>query len=166
VKNWTLRLHPCHIRFQMFSSLIPAPRGTGRTLFASSRLLLKALLKRYTLSQLAAVTWECKTDAFNETLLKDMALFVPHPENNALCIRYHEPWPETHTKFDATEVRLHNDPDGLFNDLNSLLYDSRICNYLQFGHGDIIVSDNILMMHTREAYAPGSPRRFWRIHVN
>lgn len=153
-------------RFQMFSSLVPAPKGTGKTLFASSRRLLQVLERNYTVDQLKAVTWECQTDAFNATVLREMPLWVPHPENQKLCVRYHEPWPKSRTKFDATEVRLNNAPADLGKRIDAGLYDSRVCNYLQFGENEIIVSDNVLMMHTREAYPPGSPRRFWRIHVN
>ena len=105
-------------------------------------------------------------DAFNATVLREMPLWVPHPENQKLCVRYHEPWPKSRTKFDATEVRMNNAPEDLGKKIDAALYDSRVCNYLQFGENEIIVSDNILMMHTREAYPPGSPRRFWRIHVN
>lgn len=100
--------------------------------------------------------------------MKDLDLVVPHPTTSAPCLRYHEPWLQDKTAFDPTIVHIENGGDvgdELLGVLDDLLYDRRVCYYHAWQQGDLIVSDNISMMHTRTGFKPGFPRELWRIHV-
>lgn len=50
--------------------------------------------------------------------------------------------------------------------LTSLLHDRRVAYYHTWEKGDLLVSDNILAMHTRSDFKPGCDRELWRIHFD
>ncbi len=152
-------------RFQFFTVVTP-PAKDGLTLLASSRNVFSHLPKPYTLEQLSTLTWSCRTSAFDATKLAGLKLVEPHPSLSTPCLRYHEPWSSDRTKFDATEVHIENGSDDVLGILDNLLYDRRVCYYHAWEDGDLVVSDNINMLHTRSGFIPGAPRELWRIHVN
>lgn len=122
------------------------------------------------MSRLEGLTWTVSTTAFKNSTISKLQLVVPHPKLGTPCIRYHEPWPATRTKFDPTDVSIEGlDAEGsikLTNCINFLLYDRRVCYYHEWIKGDLVLSDNINMMHTRTGFTPGSPRELWRIHID
>lgn len=61
---------------------------------------------------------------------------------------------------------MENGDDELLGVLTSLLYDRRVCHYHSWVDGDLIVSDNVNMLHTRSGFQSGAPRELWRIHVD
>ncbi|KAF4968849.1 hypothetical protein FSARC_3815 [Fusarium sarcochroum] len=157
-------------QFQLFQGATSSPRDTGFTLFSSSTLFFKYLpswLKELDLSKL---TWSVSTTAFDNTVLNGLPLAIDHPTTVKPCLRYHEPWPQSKTRFDASEVTI----DGLeptqsaaiCDTITSVLYDRRVALYLTWDKGDIVVSDNILMMHTRSDFTAGIDRELWRIHFD
>lgn len=50
--------------------------------------------------------------------------------------------------------------------IDSVLYDRRVALYYAWEKGDILVSDNFLMMHTRSEFRAGVNRELWRIHFD
>jgi alpha-ketoglutarate-dependent taurine dioxygenase len=50
--------------------------------------------------------------------------------------------------------------------LDNLLHDRRVVYYHSWQKGDILVSDNILTMHTRSDFKGGADRELWRIHFD
>lgn len=98
--------------------------------------------------------------------MHNLDLVVPHPATKTPCLRYHEPWLQDKTKFDPSIVHIENGSDELPPVLDGLLYDRRVCYYHSWKEGDLLVSDNISMLHTRSAFVPGAPRELWRIHVD
>ncbi|EKD13238.1 uncharacterized protein L3040_003039 [Drepanopeziza brunnea f. sp. 'multigermtubi'] len=160
------KLVPQAPQFQFFTVVTPSPENSGLTLFASSRLFFEHLPGPYSLSQLRALTWSVETPAFNHTRLSELDLVVPHPTLQTPCLRYHEPWGRDKTRFDPTAVHIADGAhDHLLPVIDALLYDRRVCYSHEWREGDLIVSDNINMLHTRSGFEAGEPRELWRIHV-
>lgn len=149
-----------------------SPKNTGFTLFSSSTLLSKYLPSDLPLQTLRQFTWGVSTSSFDATKLRGLPLVVDHPTSGQPCIRYHEPWPQTKTKFEPTLVTI-EDADGPRKDnaaicdtLDSLLHDRRVAYWHSWQKGDMLISDNILTMHTRSDFTAGSDRELWRIHFD
>ena len=165
-------MHPLTNRFQFFTSVTESPQDTGFTLFATSTLILKHLTQQFPLSYLRTLTWEVSTSSFNASVIRGIPLVMDHPTTGQPCIRYHEPWPTTKTKFDATNVAIENTrPDGptsaaFCEAVDSILHDRRVAYYHAWKKGDLLISDNILNMHTRSDFTAGAGRELWRIHFD
>ncbi|KAF5012480.1 hypothetical protein FDECE_1470 [Fusarium decemcellulare] len=157
-------------QFQLFQGATASPRDTGFTLFSSSTLFFKYLPSWVKVEDMSKLTWRVSTTSFDQTVLTGLPLVVPHPTTNKPCLRYHEPWPQTRTQFDATEVKMEGlDPaesEAICAAVDSALYDRRVAYYHVWDKGDIVVSDNILMMHTRSDFTAGIDRELWRIHFD
>ncbi|OHW90955.1 pyoverdine dityrosine biosynthesis [Colletotrichum incanum] len=157
-------------RFQFFTSITPSPSDTGFTLFTPSHLLFQNLPPQLPLSRLQELTWSVQTSSFNSTKMTGLPLVVSHPTTGEPCIRYHEPWPQSRTVFDATDVAIEgvseSESTEICNTIDSLLHDRRNTLYFAWEEGDLLVSDNILAMHTRSDFTAGSPREMWRIHFD
>ncbi|KAI0440046.1 pyoverdine/dityrosine biosynthesis protein [Xylaria telfairii] len=158
-------------RFQFFTAVTPSPKNTGFTLFTSSTVLFKNLPRDLPLEYLRKLRWTVSTQSFDQTTIRGLPLVVNHPQTGMPCLRYHEPWPQSKTRFDPTTVTIENVSDGWSSDsicevLDSLLHDRRITYYHTWEKGDLLVSDNILSMHTRSDFTGGSDRELWRIHFD
>ncbi|KAL9005520.1 MAG: hypothetical protein Q9188_001722 [Gyalolechia gomerana] len=158
-------------RFQYFTSITscPDPDKDGLTLFASSQLFLQHLPSPYTLQELQSLTWDCKHSSNWSNHMTNLPLITPHPSTKKPCLRWHEPWYKWQTKFATNEIRINDGEEGKqhYKDLiREMLYDRRVCLYFGFRQGDILVADNISMLHTRTAFPKGTGRELWRIHFN
>lgn len=157
-------------RFQFFAGVTESPKDTGFTIFSSSTSIFHKLPKWLSVEHLSTLTWSVATSSFDATTLNGIPLVIAHPVTGKPCLRYHEPWPASKTKFDATSVTI----DGVSEDesaricavLDELLHDRRVAYYHAWDKGDLVISDNILMMHTRSDFHSGSPRELWRIHFD
>ncbi|KAH8807447.1 putative pyoverdine/dityrosine biosynthesis protein [Xylogone sp. PMI_703] len=152
--------------YQFFTALATAPEGTGYTLFASSRLFFQYLRSPYNAERFEKIRWGMDNDGFWNAKLKDLPLIVRHPVTNAPCLRWHEPWDETKTKFSTCKVTLANDDEEIIDVVTKLLYDYRVCLRFTWNVGDWLVSDNTSMLHTRTGYTSGCERELWRIHFD
>ncbi|KPM39364.1 hypothetical protein AK830_g7197 [Neonectria ditissima] len=157
-------------RFQFFTAVTPSPADTGFTLFSSSTLVFKNLPRSLPLSFLKEQTWTVSTSGFENTALSGLPLVVEHPTTGAPCLRYHEHWPESKTKFEATYVNIENQtPETqieIRQQLEQLLHDRRVAYYHVWQKGDLLINDNILAMHTRSDFTAGCDRELWRIHFD
>lgn len=153
-------------RFQFFAAVTPSPKNTGFTLFASSKLLFDNLPSDKTLARLEKLTWAVKTTSFDASAIHDMPLVVTHPATGRPCLRYHERWPQEKTRFDPTEVSIEHGDDSMCDLLEALLHDRRVCYWHSWQEGDLIVNDNIAMLHTRSSFQAGVDRELWRIHFD
>ncbi|KAI1072912.1 hypothetical protein LB507_008975 [Fusarium sp. FIESC RH6] len=157
-------------RFQLFHGATPSPKDTGFTIFSSSTLFFKYLPSWLGEQDLSKLTWSVSTSAFDNTVLGGLPLVVDHPITGQPCLRYHEPWPQSKTRFDASEVTIEglesSQSAAVCNTIDSVLYDRRVAVYYAWEKGDILVSDNILMMHTRSDFTSGIDRELWRIHFD
>lgn len=152
--------------FQYFTSVATAPKGTGYTLFAASRLFFKYLPAPYTVERLEAAKWRMDNDGFWNAKIQQLPLVVRHPKTNAPCMRWHEPWPSSKTKFSTCEVTIENDSQDIVQLVDQLLYDRRVCLRFSWEQGDILLSDNTAMLHTRSAFTGDCDRELWRIHFD
>ncbi|OAK97477.1 hypothetical protein IQ06DRAFT_327855 [Phaeosphaeriaceae sp. SRC1lsM3a] len=133
-------------RFQVFTAVTPSPKDTGFTLFASSRLVFKYLPIQYSLERLRTLTWTVSTPSFGGTKLENIDL--------------------EKTRFDPTFVEIDNDEQSVCDVLEQLLHDRRVCYWHTWEEGDILVSDNIAMLHTRSSFDSGCNRELWRINFD
>ncbi|KAK5996448.1 Isocyanide synthase xanB [Cladobotryum mycophilum] len=156
--------------FQIFVGATASPKDTGFTLFSSSTMFFKYLPNWLSLESLSSMTWGVTTPSFDQTVLKRLPLVIPHPTTSKPCLRYHEPWPQFKTNFDPTTVTIEDqtesDMAAICEAIDSVLHDRRVAYYHVWDKGDIVVSDNILMMHTRSDFVSGSDRELWRIHFD
>ncbi|KAK8199896.1 putative pyoverdine/dityrosine biosynthesis protein [Phyllosticta capitalensis] len=156
--------------FQMFTAPTASPKGLGRTLFAHSRLVFQYLAEPYTAESLRGKTWLVETHSFDNSHFGNLPLIVDHRQTKAPCIRYHEDWPQERTSFEPTRIHIENTPkaedDSIREAIEKALYDWRVCLRMEWEQGDLLVSDNILMMHTREGYNADFPRELWRLHID
>lgn len=153
-------------RFQYFTSITPCAPGSGYTLFASSARFFQHLPPAYTLEELQALTWDCKNSGFWDNHMRALPLIVPHPTSGKPCVRWHEPWPEWKTKFANCVINIENGSNEYIKLVDQMLYDRRVCLYFSWQKGDVLVSDNFAMLHTRTAFEGESDRELWRIHFD
>jgi alpha-ketoglutarate-dependent taurine dioxygenase len=152
--------------YQYFVCLATAPKGSGYTLFASSKLFFRYLSEPWNAERLEKVTWAMDNDGFWSAKLKNLKLVVRHPVSNAPCIRWHEPWDSTKTKFSTCAVTIENDEQLLAAVIDSGMYDHRVSLRFTWEAGDLLVNDNIAMLHTRTQYKTNCNRELWRIHFD
>ncbi|MCJ1467851.1 hypothetical protein MMC07_006476 [Pseudocyphellaria aurata] len=153
-------------KFQYFTSIATAPKGSGYTLFAASRLFFQHLPAPYTVERLEAVKWAMDNNGFWDAKIKDLNLVVRHPRYNTPCMRWHQPWDASRTKFSTCDVTIQNDSQDIVEVVDQLLYDRRVCLRFTWEQGDILVSDNFAMLHTRTAFTGECDRELWRIHFD
>lgn len=150
--------------YQYFTCISTAPKGTGHTLFANSRLFFRYLPKPWTLERLETVKWNMKNDGFWKATQTSLPLVIRHKETGEPCVRWHQPW--TDTKFSKYWVTLENEDEALIEVIDRLTYDYRVCVRFEWEAGDLLVSDNTAMLHTRSAFTENTPREMWRIHFD
>lgn len=147
--------------------MTPCPEDTGYTLFASSDLFFRYSTAPITVDELRGKTWLVSTPSFDAPNLDGLPLVQDHPVTGKPCIRYHEKWPQSKTAFDPVDVEIHGDEDGEVDKaIETLLYDRRVTYWHAWKKGDMLLSDNISMMHTRTKFVSGCDRELWRIHVD
>ena len=156
-------------RFQFFTGATPSPKDTGFTVFSSSRSFTRHLPSTLPLSTLCPLSFACRS-TIDSASLDGLPLIVPHPTTFKPCLRYHEPWPQTKTKFDPTEVIIEGvsaeESEWICEVIDETLHDRRVAYYHAWEKGDMIVSDNVSTMHTRSDFTGGSERELWRIHFD
>ena len=153
-------------RLQLFSAIATAPKGSGYTLFAESRLFFQYLPAPYSVSRLQAVKWRLLSSGYWRTKMQNMSLVIAHPVTSVPCLRWHESWPESKTKYSTTEVKIENEDQDIADIVNRLLYDRRVCLRFGWEQGDILLADNTSMMHTRTAFTDDCERELWRVHLD
>ncbi|KAI9172558.1 putative pyoverdine/dityrosine biosynthesis protein [Paramyrothecium foliicola] len=129
-------------RFQFFEGVTSSPRDTGFTLFSSSTLIFKYLCAQVPLETLSRMTWSVSTSSFDNTAMGRLPLVVEHPTTGKPCLRYHEPWPQSKTQFDATMINIEglSEPDSaaLCDAIDSVLHDRRVAYYHSWEKGDML----------------------------
>ena len=159
--------------------MTPSPPNTGYTLFASSTHLFQHLPQDVipSIDKLKELKWSITTPSFGDVKLNRLPLVIGHPTTGRPCLRYHENWPQSKTRFDPMDVMLHYNGDESISGkdvsaeqigkaLERLLYDRRVTYWHSWEKGDVLISDNFSMMHTRSEFVSGADRELWRIHVD
>lgn len=150
--------------YQYFTCIATASKGNGYTLFCSSRLFFRHLAAPWSVDRLEPVTWGTVNTGFWKQNQEDLKLVVRHPVTNEPCMRWHEPW--TKTKYSTCKVIIENEEQGLVDVINQLIYDYRTCLRFSWEQGDLLINDNVSMLHTRTAYESECDREMWRIHFD
>ncbi|KAF2967238.1 hypothetical protein GQX73_g6309 [Xylaria multiplex] len=152
--------------YQYFTCLATAPKGDGYTLFCNSRLFFRYLPAPWSVNRLEPVTWEMTNDGFWSNVHKGLPLVVRHPVTNTPCLRWHSPWGGGKTKFSTYEIRIENEEQSIIELVEKMTYDFRTCLRFTWEKGDLLVNDNISMLHTRTSYTSNCDREMWRIHLD
>ncbi|KAF2108932.1 putative pyoverdine/dityrosine biosynthesis protein [Lophiotrema nucula] len=151
-------------RYQYFTCISTAPKGDGYTLFANARLFFRYLPAPWSFERLEKATWDMVNDGFWSAKQTGLPLVVRHKETGAPCLRWHQPW--TKTKFSKYYVTIENDDQSLVDVINALVYDYRLCLRFAWQVGDLLINDNVSMLHTRTAFTGDCDREMWRIHFD
>ncbi|KAI2793532.1 Isocyanide synthase xanB [Penicillium oxalicum] len=152
--------------YQFFTCPATAPKGSGYTLFASSRLFWRYLPRPWNAARLEKVTWAMENDGFWDAKMKNLPLCVKHPITGLPCLRWHQPWDSTKTKFSTCDVKIENEDASLVQVIDRVMYDFRVCLRFEWEKGDLLISDNTAMLHTRTGYVTDCDRELWRIHFD
>ncbi|KAF9692193.1 hypothetical protein EKO04_009986 [Ascochyta lentis] len=150
--------------YQYFTCIATAPKGSGYTLFTASRLFFRYLSHPWTVERLEPVTWGTHNTGFWKQDQEKLSLVVKHPTTGEPCLRWHEPWNKT--KYSTCDVFIENEDKALVDVINAGIYDWRSCLRFSWEKGDLLVSDNTAMLHTRSAYESDCDREMWRIHFD
>ncbi|KAJ8133279.1 hypothetical protein O1611_g341 [Lasiodiplodia mahajangana] len=152
--------------YQYFTCLATAPKGDGYTLFCSSRLVFRYLPVSWPVERLEPVTWEMTNDGFWSNVHKGLPLVVRHSVTGAPCLRWHSPWDSDKTKYSSYKIVVENEEQSLVQLIERSTYDFRACLRFSWQVGDLLVSDNVAMLHTRTSYTSECDREMWRIHLD
>ncbi|KAJ5089076.1 hypothetical protein N7532_007760 [Penicillium argentinense] len=140
--------------YQFFTCPATAPKGSGYLPFP------------WTAERLQGIKWAMDNDGFWDAKLKNLPLTVTHPVSGLPCLRWHQPWDSTKTKFSTCDVTIENDHPSLVGVIDRVTYDHRVCLRFEWEQGDLLVSDNTAMLHTRTCYKTNCDRELWRIHFD
>lgn len=144
------------------------------------------------MEMLEGMTWSVRTTSFEGAVIEGLKLVVEHPETGRPCLRFHERWPQEKTRFEPTEVAVQSanvsksgngnksenvsksgngtntktESQSVCDVIEALLHDRRVCYWHAWEQGDVLVNDNIAMLHTRSEFKAGVDRELWRIHFD
>lgn len=137
--------------------------SSSRTLWANTRMFTDLF------APLRGKKWTVftpKNDSFGGDPM-ELDLFEKHPLTNEEVMRFHEQWGQEKTTFKPTHVEIvADDAERWCQRLTDCLYNRKFCLHHVWRDGDMVVADNIGLMHTRPAYDNSSARELWRIHYN
>lgn len=162
----TTKMESAKPRFQYFAAIKCSAPGTGYTLFASSRLFFERLGPSCTIEDLRELTWDCRHSSDWEEHMKNLEFVFPHPETGEDCFNFLEPWPQCKTQFAYNTISIENGPQRYLDEITKTLYDYRVTLRFEWCPGDVLLSDNMKMLHTRTAFSDTEERELWRIHIN
>ncbi|KAL8188399.1 UNVERIFIED_CONTAM: hypothetical protein K2H54_000282 [Gekko kuhli] len=96
-------------------------------------------------------------------------LLVPHPVSGETVLRYNEP-PREGVRFlnqHALEIEgvAPAEQAAFLQDLHQRLYDQRYFYAHQWQGGDVVIADNLGLLHGREGFTARSARHIQRIHI-
>ncbi|QQQ80020.1 TauD/TfdA family dioxygenase [Saccharothrix sp. 6-C] len=96
-------------------------------------------------------------------------LVEPHPVTGAPTLRFLEPVPEGVEILNPPDVTVadHSPEEAraVVAEVRGALYDPRHLYAHSWEPGDILITDNYTLLHTREPYRRGLPRHLQRVHV-
>jgi alpha-ketoglutarate-dependent taurine dioxygenase len=97
------------------------------------------------------------------------ALVARHPLTGETTLRFNEPANAATVRLNTPELVVHGLPpeqvEGFLNDMQKRLYDPRNAYAHAWRPGDVVITDNHVLLHGRAPYRGGLPRRLWRVHV-
>ncbi|WP_051466477.1 FAD-dependent oxidoreductase [Actinomadura oligospora] len=154
--------------FQCLKSVGSGADG-GATLFSDTTSVI-ANTDPDTVALWRTLTFRYERPLRGEMLSRTCPLVVDHPHTGAPTLRFTEPVPEGVHILNPPRTTLHRAPDGCdeaeaVRRIRDAIYDPRHMYAHQWQVGDIVLADNRALLHTREAYPPGTERHLLRAHV-
>jgi L-tyrosine isonitrile desaturase/decarboxylase len=157
-------------QFQIFHCVTAPPSAQGgRTLFCNTSKLL-ADAEPEVLGRWKKLTLRYENPKLNHYGgLVVSPLIEQHPITGVPVMRFLEAVPADKKILNPPIVRIEGmeaDEEALtLQRLSEIVRDERYTYAHQWHEGDIVITDNYTLLHTRESYARGLPRHLRRIHV-
>lgn len=149
--------------FRYAVCLSELPKDSKPTLFASSRLFWQHLPSKFTPESLSKLTWRSNNDLIG---LDEHPLVIPHPtDSKRLCVRWHSAWHHPAQQHPLVDVTIGNGKQHHVSLVEGMLSDRRVSLYFKWEQGDVILSDNVAMMHNGPGFE-GASQDFWHIDLN
>ncbi|KAI0425170.1 Clavaminate synthase-like protein [Xylaria sp. FL1042] len=118
------------------------------TLFASSSLFARYLPQAYNINKLEKIKWTWKSHRLPHRSIEHIPLVIRHPIRNSPCICWHQPWPTWQMTRYLADFSIENGTQSLIPLISNLLVDRRVCLRVAMLEGDVLVCDNLAMLHT------------------
>ncbi|WP_367127984.1 TauD/TfdA dioxygenase family protein [Saccharothrix sp. HUAS TT1] len=156
--------------FQIFHCLTaPVGASGGRTLFTDTGRLV-ADTDPGTLRRWRSVVLEYRNPKVSHYGgLVVSPLVEPHPLTGEPTLRFLEPVPEGVEILNPPNVAVADlgpeEARAVVEEVRSALYDPRYMYGHSWQPGDVLITDNYSLLHTREPYERGLPRHLRRVHV-
>jgi alpha-ketoglutarate-dependent taurine dioxygenase len=143
----------------------PAPGSGGQTLFCDTvRLLEKAPLERRALWAQTNITYTTqKIVHYGGSFTSPM--ICSHPLNGNEVLRFAEP------VFDLNPVQLEingipeEEQAEFLKDMHERLHNDAVCYRHEWQQGDVVIADNFVLLHGRDAFGDNSPRKIRRVNI-
>ena len=168
--HWDGMYRPQVPEYQIFRCVsAPLSGQGGRTTFSNTVLALKnASSQDKALWQKAIGTYQRKMEFYSSKTVS--SIVTEHPHRGFPVLRYNEPPSDEQGRFlNPPDLEFTGvDPEqatALHQSLKEALY-SRACFYAhEWQTGDVVIADNLSLLHGREKFVSGSPRHLQRVHV-
>lgn len=156
--------------YQIFHCVIPpVDELSGRTTFCNTILALSNMSESEK-TQLEQVTgiYHRKMEFYHSRITSP--IIVNHPYRDYKVLRYNEPHDESLGKFiNPSNIEFAGDNQEQLNSLNQqmrdLLYNEKNFYAHTWQKGDVVITDNLSLLHGRESFASKSQRHIQRVQV-
>lgn len=156
--------------YQIFHCVnAPLPGQGGRTTFSNTILALNsASAEEKKLWSKVTGTYKRKMEFYDSKTASP--IITKHPYKDISIIRYNEPVSkDKHDFINPPEQTFtgvnHDELEALHQSLQKALYAPANFYAHEWQSGDIVIADNLSLLHGREAFVTQSPRHLQRIHV-
>ncbi len=156
--------------FQIFSCVYDGGKeGGGQTLFSNTSAILDDASHQQMESwRSIRVTYQTNKIAhYGGTFTSPIV--CPHPLTGRPVIRFGQPadsLTSTLNPFTATAEGCTREAQSeIFTALAEKLYDERFCYQHEWLQGDIVIADNLTLLHGRKSYQSGCGRHLRRVHI-
>jgi len=153
--------------FRYIVALSDSPKDSRPTLFASSRLFWQHLPSKFTSDGLSKLTWRYTTTHNDLIGLEEHPLVIPHPaDSKRLCVRWHSAWHHPDQRRPLIDVTIANGKQHHMSVVESMLSDRRVSLYFKWEKGDVVLSDNLGMMHNGPGFESEPTHEFWHVELD
>ncbi|MFZ2314442.1 MAG: TauD/TfdA family dioxygenase [Gammaproteobacteria bacterium] len=168
--HWDGMYRPQIPEFQIFHCVkAPLPGQGGRTTFSNTMLALKYASSE-SKKRWHKVTgiYQRKMEFYNSKTVSP--IINKHPHKDFAVIRYNEPASEDKGHFvnppnlDFIGVSS-EELDGFHHSLKDALYAPSNFYAHEWQTGDVVIADNLSLLHGREGFTSKSPRHIQRVHI-
>ena len=143
----------------------PASGSGGETLFCDTiRLLQRAPANQRAMWEGIAITYTTeKIVHYGGTFTSP--LICAHPVSGERLLRFAEPVSD----LNPVHLEIKGIPDAakpeFLKDMHERLNDDALCYRHQWLSGDVVIADNYVLLHGRNAFAPGAERQIRRVNI-